>query len=193
MRYILFLILIYPLFLFSENINFSDSTYSLKNFIDGVEFKNPIESFFSDTIFIYPDAEPVNVDSLLCNYKYYLVLLYSPYVCTDCYNSNFNILNPLIQKYPEQVILLVEYWNLRDVDKGLKSLELNSNIQIFLNKQGRNIIKLSTLHKDLINAGFVIINSDLKIKYILMASFKYPFTKEIFINLISTTDKYLNQ
>jgi hypothetical protein len=64
-------------------------------------------------------------------------VLYSPYACSNCYHSNFEIVNDLAKKYPNQVYLLAEYWEARDVVKGIQKINLNHNVKLILDKDGK--------------------------------------------------------
>ena len=164
--------------LLAGNVTFSNKIFKTENFIDGIEIDNCQTSLFPDSIFSYPNCNLLKPDSIFCNHKYYLIILHSPYTTLDCYNANFSLVDSLSKKFPEQVYLLSEFWEIRDVKKSINRLGLDNNIKIILDGKAKNILKLSELDEDFINAGFVIIDTHLKIHYILMGSYKYPYSSQ---------------
>ncbi len=191
-----YLILILNFLYFSLSatvINFSNNKYDSAKFLSGLEIKLPSTNLFTDTLFSYPNISPLSADSIFISHKYYLVELYSPYVCENCSNADFEIINSFAKDFPDQVFILTEFWNLRDVDRGLKKIKLNQNVKILLDKKGVNILNLSNLADSFINAGFIILNENLNIKYILMTSYKSPLTNDKIKKLIKNVYKYLSQ
>ena len=177
----------------AKDIAFSDSIYSTNDFIRGITISNPVTPLFTDTLYSFPLNKPVNVDSLFLNNKYYFVTLYSPYTCSSCYHADFDIINYFAKKYPEQVYLLIEYWDMRDVFVNVHKLKLDLNVHILLDKKGKNILKLSRLDEAFTNAGYLIIDKNYKIKYIIMGSFKHPYTEATIKKLFKKVDYYLKK
>jgi GH43 family beta-xylosidase len=100
-------------------------------------------------------------------------------------------MNHLADIYPVQIIILVENWNIRDVHLKLKKYELNSNIQIFLDNEGKNILKLSSLDDIFINFGFMIIDNELNIYYLQLGSFEYPYSNSKLENIFDIANRFL--
>ncbi len=194
MKYILvpFLMISFS-FLFAGEIKFSENVYATKDFIRGVEIKKPRTIILADSIFSYPECKLLNIDSLFKEYKFYLIILHSPYTCPDCYHSDVKLINYFAKKYPEQVYLLSEYWEVRDVKKSITKSGVDKNVKILLDKKGENIRRLSNLDDNFINAGFVIIDNNLKIHYVLMGSFAYPYSDKSMKKLATYINNYLKK
>lgn len=190
MKYFI-LLLIYLSCLYSNNIQIDDNSYSKLDFIEGKIFEHPQYSIELENITKFPTEEIIKRDSIFCTNKYYFINFISPYICNDCIKYNMQFMNHLADIYPVQIIILVENWNIRDVHLKLKKYELNSNIQIFLDNEGKNILKLSSLDDIFINFGFMIIDNELNIYYLQLGSFEYPYSNSKLENIFDIANRFL--
>ncbi len=178
MRLLIVAFLIGSSFCLAEDLTFSNQKISDQEMINGVVLKTPIELAFNDTVFTFPNLKPIKPDSILCTYDFYLVIMSSPYVCKDCYRAGFNPMTAIPEDYYDRVILLVEGWTSRDVKNDISHYDINKNIVVLYDKEGNNIRRYSHLAKCFINEGFLIVDKQLHVHFIMMASYKYPFTPQ---------------
>jgi hypothetical protein len=170
--------LIVTAFCFAEGLTFSNQEISEQDMIDGIVVNTPLELAFIDTVFTFPNLKPINPDSIICTYDFYLIIMSSPYVCKDCYRAGFDPMTAIPEEYYDRVILLVEGWTSRDVKNDISHYNLDKNIMVLYDKEGINIRRFSNLAECFINEGFLIVDRQLNVHFVMMASYMFPFTHQ---------------
>ncbi|MFO7895683.1 MAG: hypothetical protein R6U84_01940 [Candidatus Cloacimonadales bacterium] len=192
-RFTLFLLVFSCLFLSAEEITFSGAKYTTTELLEGVVIDSPEQVLIGSEVKSYPEKQPVDPNQHFQPHKYSLVVLHSPYTCQDCYGSNCDLVIEFAKNYENQVYLLIENWNIRDTELALKKLGKDSSIQILLDSEGKNIRRLSALHEDFINAGFIVIDDKNRICYLQMASFTAPYNSKKMAKIFNEVEAFLKQ
>jgi len=188
----IFLVIFSCLLLSAEEITFSGANYTTTELLEGVVIDSPDQVLIGSEVKSYPKKQPVDPNQHFLPYKYSLVVLHSPYTSKGCYGSNIDAVIQFAENYENQVYLLIENWNIRDTELALKKLGKDS-IQILLDSEGKNIRRLSALHEDFINAGFIVIDDKNRICYLQMASFVAPYNSKKMAKIFNEVEAFLKQ
>jgi hypothetical protein len=181
------------LLLSAGEITFSGAKYTTTELLEGVSIDSPEDVLVISEVKNYPDKQPVDPNQHFQHHKYSLVVLHSPYTCQDCYGSNCDLVIEFAKNYENQVYLLIENWDIRDTELALKKLGKDSPIQVLLDSEGKNIRRLSALHEDFINAGFIVIDEKNRICYLQMASFTAPYNSKKMTKIFNEAEAFLKE
>lgn len=173
-----------------KSIDFLKSKYNLQELCNGIEIVNHNIDFFYFPVYDLNNKE-VKADYFTNNHKYQLIITSSPYLCGGCARANIELVNYFAKKYPDQVKFIVENWYIKDTLEGLKNANLDENVEIYLDKNGRNIQRLKSINDKLSSAWYIIIDGYNHIRYLVVKSYYYQPNKLQWGKIINKIEEYL--
>lgn len=175
-----------------DSTDFLKSRYNLQELCNGIEIVNHDIDFFYFPVYDLNNNE-VKADCFTNNHKYQLIITCSPYLCGGCKRANIELANYFAKKYPCQVKFIAENWYIKDTLEGLENANLADNIEIYLDKNGRNIQRLKSINEKLSSAWYIIIDKHNYIRYLVAKSYYYQPDELQWGKIITKIEEYLEK
>jgi len=173
-----------------KSINFLKNKYNLQELCNGIEIVNHNIDFFYFPVYDLNNKE-AKADYFTDNHKFQLIITSSPYLCGGCERANIELVNHFAKKYPDQVKFIVENWYIKNTREGLENANLADNVEIYLDKNGRNIQRLKSINDKLSSAWYIIIDENNHIIYLVAKSYYYQPDELQWEKIINKIEEYL--
>jgi len=136
------------------------------------------------------NGKSYDLRSQISRHPHSLLIHISPYICGGMENLDYEFLNEMANKYPEQIYIVLSDFDHDYTKKAVKNSLLSKNIRILTDKEEKVFKRYKDIDKGLKAQAYFMLDNQGTVKYIVFQSrvsmdkFKDDSTKEYIEKLL---------